>query len=252
MTKDAIVVSRGIAEEGVGSNAFIPTMNIAGRETRTKMLAERKACRSMGELSSGFDGLLDMIGRDPAKVGTKKFQVGSAGRKIVLVDAKVVKQARNGSEHRLDSELLATAVDDEVNVIREVPGIATGISGMRVKIQGTKVKGCVESKVSRQKFVVHGWRVPDSVSGQKDVREWIIFRVGRRAHVNVGQTRTVGERDMIAARSDDALETAVMTRSLVDESTKRAELSSRMNGVALSVVGILVHDGNNGTAMGLD
>jgi hypothetical protein len=151
-----MVVSMGIAEEGIGSNAFIPMMDVAGRETQTKMLAERKACRSMGELSSGFDGLLDTIGRDPAKVGTKKFQVGSAGRKIVLVDAEVVKQARNGSEHRLDSELLATAVDDEVDGIREVPGIATGISGMRVKVQGMKVKGCVKSEVSRREFVVHG------------------------------------------------------------------------------------------------
>jgi hypothetical protein len=56
---------------------------------------------------------------------------------------------------------------------------------------------------------------------------------------------------MVAARGDDTLETAVRTRSLVDESTKRTELSSRMNGVALSVVGILMHDGNNRDGFGL-
>jgi hypothetical protein len=46
---------------------------------------------------------------------------------------------------------------------------------------------------------------------------------------------------MVAAGGDNTLEAAVTSRSLMDMDTKRTELSSRVNGVAFSIVGILMH-----------
>jgi hypothetical protein len=191
MAESAIVMSRSIAKEGVRSNTFIPAINIAGGKAGTEMLAEGKTFQSTSKLGSCFDGLLDTISRNPSKVGTKELQVGSSSREITLVDAKILKQARNGSAHGVNGNLLTTLIDNDINVIREVANIVSKISSPRIKVQSMKVERCIKGKVSRREFVVHRGRVPDSIRGQDDMREGSIFIIRRRAHVNIRKARTI-------------------------------------------------------------
>ncbi len=41
MTKDTVIVGRSVAEKGISGHFFIPTINVASREARSKMFAKR-------------------------------------------------------------------------------------------------------------------------------------------------------------------------------------------------------------------
>jgi hypothetical protein len=117
VTHDAIVVSRGIAEESIGSNVFVPAMDVASWKTRPKMLAERKAFGSTGKLSGRLDGLLDAIDGNPSEVGTKELEIWNTGRNVTLVNVKVVERKGKVSSHERNGNFLATMIDDEINVV---------------------------------------------------------------------------------------------------------------------------------------
>jgi hypothetical protein len=84
------------------------------------------------------------------------------------------------------------------------------------------------------------------------MREGRVFIIRRRTHVDVRKAGTIRERDMITARSDNTLKTAVTPRSLMDMNAKGAKLSSRVDGMAFAIVSILMHENNDGTAMSLN
>jgi hypothetical protein len=48
-----------------------------------------------------------------------------------------------------------------------------------------EVVRCIKSKIGRQEFVVHTGGIPDSISGQKDMREQVVLNIGRRVHIEV-------------------------------------------------------------------
>jgi hypothetical protein len=76
-----------------------------------------------------------MVSRDPSKAGTKELQVWGSSREITLVDAKILKQARNGSAHGLNGKLMMATIDNDDDVIREIPSIVSNISSPWVKVE---------------------------------------------------------------------------------------------------------------------
>ncbi len=62
----------------------------------------------------------------------------------------------------------------------------------------------------------------------------------------------VGDRDMIPFRGDEALLTTLASRRVKDLGAKSTQLSSRVDGVTLSIVGILVKKDDSGTTMSVD
>jgi hypothetical protein len=133
MAKDAIVMGRGVAEEGVGSDIFVPAVNVAGREARAKMFAERKPFRGTCKLGSSLDGLFNAVDRDPAEVGSHEFQIRLANRNIAVMNGDGRRRTSMGMQKRVKFNLLATLIDDEINIFIKIASVGTDIIDARVQ-----------------------------------------------------------------------------------------------------------------------
>jgi hypothetical protein len=61
MTKDAIIISRSVTEEGVSCNTFIPAMDIVGMEAGFVVFLHRYSHRGLSKLGGGFNGIFNAI-----------------------------------------------------------------------------------------------------------------------------------------------------------------------------------------------
>jgi hypothetical protein len=68
----------------------------------------------------------------------------------------------------------------------------------------------------------------------------------------MGQAGMIGERNMTAVRCDDTLLPTMTAGGIVYKIAISAELTSRVDGMPFSIVGILMKDDDGRTAMGLD
>ena len=101
--------------------------------------------------------------------------------------------------------LLMALVEKKINIIRQVASVVTGSIGAGIKVQDMDVKRRIESEIIGRKFIDHGVGIPGSVGGKKNMGKRAIFGVGRGPHVDVRQTGTIGEGNVVAARGDDTL-----------------------------------------------
>jgi hypothetical protein len=65
-----VPMGRGVGEDGIGCNRFIPATHIKGRVRRLTMLLEDGSVRHPGMLGSVLEGLLDGLGIHPSKQRT--------------------------------------------------------------------------------------------------------------------------------------------------------------------------------------
>jgi hypothetical protein len=107
-------------------------------------------------------------------------------------------------------------------------------------------------EIGAGKFVVEARRRPDGVGGEQDVRKSSELAVGRWTHIHIWKTGTIGEGYVITIRRDDALLSTMAPGGIMDKIAKSSELTSGVDGMPLSIVGILMKDEDGRTLMSLD
>ena len=104
----------------------------------------------------------------------------------------------------------------------------------------------------RIKGMVQDSRVPINIGGQDDMGQTVPFSVSVGAHIDVRKPVNNVDGNSIAIESNDTLQAALdLEGAVVNIVHVVFQLNGRVDGVTLPSIGILVHDGNNGTKLGI-
>ena len=139
-------------------------------------------------------------------------------------------------------------LDDEINILFDVAGVVA--IGIDTEILISSCLRSLKDKISNLKFIIQTSWIPDFITGKDDVGKTVEFLIRGGPHVHVRKARTVAERNVVAIRSDNALQATIGTRCLMHKSSKRSELAKGVDSVTLSIASILVHNNNGRTEVG--
>ena len=101
-------------------------------------------------------------------------------------------------------------------------------------------------------LIVKDRRVPISIRGEDTMGKRVHFFVCRWSHVKVGKSVLKLKREKISVTRNDALTTVENLGLIENLLFEVLELTRRVDGLSLSMVGILVHDQHNFAFMRLD
>ena len=183
MTHDSVDMSRGVREEGIGSDIFIPSINVGSRPASVVVFAEGITRGSTGKLRSGKEGLLNAFEGQPSEIGTKEFEIGSSFGNGTLVDTVVQK---TGQSVIVATGLMVSAalIDDEIDIVIDVASVVAMVIDTWIPV--TVGERCIEDEISDREFIINTGRIPNIVTSKDDMRKVMHFKVRRRAHVHVG------------------------------------------------------------------